>query len=47
MQANGGPFVVNPSFQEWVYLDEQFPHALQTPVKRQITYRVEREIGPN
>ena len=45
MQANGGRIVVNPSFQEWVYLDEKSPHGLQTPMKRQVTYCVEEEIG--
>ena len=45
MQANRGRIVVNPSFQEWVYLDEKSPHGLQTPMKRQVTYCVEEEIG--
>ena len=45
MQANGGRIVVNPSFQDWVYLDEKSPHTFQTPMKRQVTYRVEEEIG--
>ena len=45
MQANRGRIVVNPSFQEWVYLDEKSPHAFQTPMKRQVTYCVEEELG--
>ena len=46
MQADCGSIVVNPSFEDWVYENEKYPHALQTPMKRQITYRVEEEIGP-
>ena len=46
MQANEGRIVVNPSFQECVYLGEKSPHALQTPMRRQVTYRVEEETGP-
>lgn len=46
MQADCGSIVVNPSFEDWVYENEKYPHALQSPMKRQITYRVEEEIGP-
>ena len=45
MQADCGSIVVNSSFEDWVYENEKYPHALQTPMKRQITYRVEEEIG--
>ena len=47
MQANGGRIVVNPSFQEWVYLDEKSPRAFQTPMKRQVTYCVEETQSAN
>lgn len=43
MQAAGGRIVVNPAFQDWVYEDEK--PTVVTPVKRQITYHVEEEIG--
>lgn len=43
MQGPGGRIVVNPAFEDWVYEDEK-PTAV-TPVKRQITYHVEEEIG--
>lgn len=43
MQANNGQIVLNPTFQDWVYEDEK-PKVV-TPVKRQITYHVEEEIG--
>ena len=46
MQAPGGRIVVNPAFQDWVYEDDKSPYSLPTPMKRQITYRVEEEIGP-
>ena len=45
MQANEGRIVVNPSFQECVYLGEK-SRALQTPMRRQVTYPVEEETGP-
>ena len=43
MQANGGRIVLNSTFQDWVYEDEK--RKVVTPVKRQITYHVEEEIG--
>ena len=46
MQAPGGRIVVNPAFQDWVYEDDKSPYSLPTPMKRQITYRVQEEIGP-
>ena len=46
MQAPGGRIVVNPAFQDWVYEDDKSPYSRPTPMKRQITYRVEEEIGP-
>ena len=45
MQAPGGRIVVNPTFQDWEYEDKK-PNFM-TPVKRQITYHVEEEIGPS
>ena len=44
MQAPGGRIVVNPTFQDWEYEDGK--PTLMTPIKRQITYHVEEEIGP-
>ena len=44
MQASGGTIVVNPSFQDWCYEDEKYGGQL-APVRRQITYHVEEEIG--
>ena len=44
MQAPGGRIVVNPAFQDWVYEGEK-PDFSVTPMKRQITYHVEEEIG--
>lgn len=44
MQAEGGQIVVNPTFQEWVFENDH--PTFMTPMKRQITYRVEEEIGP-
>lgn len=43
MQADGGRIVVNPTFQNWEYEDSK--PTFMTPVKREITYRVEEEIG--
>lgn len=45
MQAPGGRIVVNPTFKDWVY-EEEKPDYSVTPMKRQITYHVEEEIGP-
>ncbi|KAL9953606.1 hypothetical protein ACROYT_G041049 [Oculina patagonica] len=44
MQAPGGRIVVNPTFQNWEYEDDK--PTFMTPMKRQITYRVEEEIDP-
>ena len=44
MQAPGGRIVANPAFQDWVYEGEK-PDFSVTPMKRQITYHVEEEIG--
>jgi len=44
MQAAGGRIVINPAFKDWVYEGEK-PDFSVTPVKRQITYHVEEEIG--
>ena len=44
MQAPGGRIVINPAFKDWVYEDEK-PDFSVTPMKRQITYHVEEEIG--
>ena len=44
MQAPGGRIVVNPAFKDWVYEGEKLDFSV-TPMKRQITYHVEEEIG--
>ena len=36
--------MVNPTFEDWVYEGEK-PDSSVTPIKRQITYHVEEEIG--
>lgn len=36
--------MVNPTFKDWVYEHEK-PDFSVTPIKRQITYHVEEEIG--
>lgn len=43
MQTPGGIIVVNPAFQDWIYEDDK-PNAV-TPVKGQIPYRMQEEIG--
>lgn len=44
MHSTGGRIVVNPTFEDWVYEDEE-KQSIPTPLKRQITYHVEEEIG--
>ncbi|CAH3166406.1 unnamed protein product, partial [Porites evermanni] len=44
MHATGGRIVVNPTFEDWVYEDDE-KQSMSTPMKRQITYHVEEEIG--
>lgn len=46
MQAPGGRIVVNPESKDWVYEGEK-PDFSVTPMKRQIPYHVEEEIGTN
>ena len=43
MQGASGRIVVNPTFQDCVYEDEK-PTMLK-PMKRQMTYHVQKEIG--
>ena len=44
MHATGGRIVVNPTFEDWVYEDDE-KQSMSTPMKRQITYHVQEEIG--
>ena len=44
MHATGGRIVVNPTFEDWVYEDDE-KQSMSTPMKRQITYHGQEEIG--